>query len=98
MTSFEQYLLDHHEELYQTRIDGFLWDDCCDYDETGRPTWFLFGKGGYAICGDYSVDQYEVLHDGGYKPIRTFKTLKGAMRFTDRLIERYKRLEEDNDE
>ena len=99
MTKYEQYILDHFDELYQTEVDGFKLEDCCDYDENNKPKWLFFCKGEYSILGDYATDSYEIVYnDASGFILKEYKTLKRAMAEVNRRIARDKRLEEDDDE
>lgn len=89
MARYEKHLLDNFDTLYQTTINGMKWEDCCDYEEVdGKiiPTWMFFTNDKYYIEGLYDSNLYNVYYhhnnyDGDEEPIKTFKTLKGAMRY-----------------
>lgn len=87
LNKFERHLLDNFDSLYQTEINGMKWEDCCDYEEVDGellPTWFFFTNDKYYIEGNYDIKEYDVYkkvagYTGYEKPIKTFRSLRGAM-------------------
>ena len=83
MTKYEKTLLENFDKLYGTEINGFIWNDCCDY-ESNIPTYFYFTNEEYNIIGYYDKGIYEVYNNEDIL-IKTFKTLKSAMNYVNKI-------------